>query len=195
MKIEITKVTTWNRVLNAARFTVGKEPIDKEPSQAFKTRMVYSEHSPIRLLEFDIKIYDAPSYVAMHLVRHKIGFEPFVATSRPDRTGKKVSRHDQRKDDPTNFQMSVNAAALIAVSRKRLCRHAESTTRELWRQIIDKLAESEPILASVCVPECVYRGFCPEGSTCGFSLSGIFKAARMQYITGIFDVQNNDKLK
>ena len=30
MKIEITKVTPWKDVLNAARFTQRKEPLDKD---------------------------------------------------------------------------------------------------------------------------------------------------------------------
>jgi hypothetical protein len=35
--------------------------------------------------------------------------------------------------------------------------------------VIDALAEKEPELASCCVPECVYRGFCPEFKSCGFA--------------------------
>lgn len=33
MEIQITKVTSWTDVLNAARFTQRKEPLDKEPSE------------------------------------------------------------------------------------------------------------------------------------------------------------------
>ena len=34
-KIErIERVTSWKRALNAARRTIGKEPIDKEPSDS-----------------------------------------------------------------------------------------------------------------------------------------------------------------
>ena len=58
MKIEIDRITSWQRVLNAARFTIGKEALDKEPSNKFKRSIIFSEHSPIRLLEFDVRMYD-----------------------------------------------------------------------------------------------------------------------------------------
>jgi hypothetical protein len=40
MKVEITKVTSWKDVLNAARFTQRKEPLDKEPSDDFKRKII-----------------------------------------------------------------------------------------------------------------------------------------------------------
>ena len=43
----------WIRVLNGARRTVGKKPINKEPSNAFKRKILLAEHNPIRLLEYD----------------------------------------------------------------------------------------------------------------------------------------------
>ena len=36
MRVEVTRLTSWNDVLNAARFTQRKEPLDKEPSEDFK---------------------------------------------------------------------------------------------------------------------------------------------------------------
>ena len=68
MKIEITKVTDWERVVDAARFTQRKEPLGKEPSDEFKKQMILSEHSPLRLLEFDIKMYGIPYWVSNHFV-------------------------------------------------------------------------------------------------------------------------------
>lgn len=50
---DIEQVTSWKRVLKAARRTIGKEPIDKEPSDSWKAKMLLAEHSPIRLLEFE----------------------------------------------------------------------------------------------------------------------------------------------
>lgn len=38
MKIEITRVTDWQRVVDAARFTQGKKPLRHEPSDEFKNR-------------------------------------------------------------------------------------------------------------------------------------------------------------
>lgn len=51
MKIEIKRVTDWQRVVDAARFTQGKEPLGHEPSDEFKKQMILSEHSPLRELE------------------------------------------------------------------------------------------------------------------------------------------------
>lgn len=46
IKIEIKKLTDWERVVDAARFTQRKEGLGKEPSQEFKKQMIISEHSP-----------------------------------------------------------------------------------------------------------------------------------------------------
>ena len=68
MKIEITKVTDWQRVVDAARFTQGKKSLGHEPSDEFKKQMILSEHSPLRELEFDIKMYGIPYWVSNHFV-------------------------------------------------------------------------------------------------------------------------------
>ena len=47
------RVTSWKRVLNAARRTIGKPSTDKEPSNSWKAKILLAEHSPIRLLEYD----------------------------------------------------------------------------------------------------------------------------------------------
>lgn len=56
----------WKRVVNAARRTWGKEPIDKEPSDKFKKSILLAEHSPIRLLEYDFTISDIRQWVTVH---------------------------------------------------------------------------------------------------------------------------------
>lgn len=68
MKIEITRVTDWQRVVDAARFTQGKEPLGHEPSDEFKKQMILSEHSQLRELEFDIKMYGLSQEVTEHSV-------------------------------------------------------------------------------------------------------------------------------
>lgn len=181
MKIEITKVTDWQRVVDAARFTQGKKSLGHEPSDEFKKQMILSEHSPLRELEFDIKMYGIPYWVSNHFVRH-VHAQPFVSTSRPDITGSKVSRHDMRQDDLVNLQLSLNAQEIINISKLRLCNKASNETREVWYKVIDELAIIEPYLASACVPQCVYRGFCPEPKSCGRSCAGTFKYHRQMYI-------------
>lgn len=167
MKIEIRRVTDWQRVVDAARFTQGKAPLGHEPSDKFKWEMIRSEHSPLRLLEFDIRIYGIPYYSMGHLVRH-VHAQPFVSTSRPDITHSGISRHDMPQDAPVNLQLSLNAQEIINISKVRLCGRAEATTRKVWKRVVDSLAELEPTLAKACVPQCIYRGLCPEQHSCGF---------------------------
>ena len=180
MKIEITRVTDWQRVVDAARFTQGKKSLGREPSDEFKKQMILSEHSPLRELEFDIKMYGIPYWVSNHFVRH-VHAQPFVSTSRPDITGSKVSRHDMRQDDLVNLQLSINAQEIINISKLRLCNKASKETREVWYKVIDELAQIEPYLASACVPQCVYRGFCPEPKSCGRTNTNFFTFTRKHY--------------
>ena len=74
----IDQVTSWRRVLDAARRTVGKKPLNKEPSSLWKRRILLAEHSPIRLLEFNFTWEDIRQWVTVHLVRHHEGCEKFV---------------------------------------------------------------------------------------------------------------------
>lgn len=178
----------WKRVLNAARRTWGKHPLDKEPSDKFKRKILLAEHSPIRLLEYDFTIEDIRQWVTVHLVRHHEGCEKFVHTQREDinqeiekmtkmvinllyeaellRDGWKP-RDYMFQGEGNDMDMTCNAQAFMNISRKRLCYGCPSKeTRQAWEIVIDMLKEIDPILAEKCVPECVYRGFCPETDRC-----------------------------
>lgn len=49
MKTEILKIKgDWGEVLSDCRLTVGKPPLGKEPSAAWKRGILIAEHSPIR---------------------------------------------------------------------------------------------------------------------------------------------------
>ena len=72
MEIEIKRITSWERVLNACRMTVNKKYLDKEPDDEFKKKLIRCEHSPLRLLEFDVTFHDVPYWVHTELVRHHI---------------------------------------------------------------------------------------------------------------------------
>ena len=65
--------------------------------------------------------------------------------------------------------MTANAQALINISRKRLCNCASKETREAWNNVKLSVSKIDPIVASKMVPECIYRGFCPELKCCGFA--------------------------
>lgn len=178
----------WIRVVNAARRTWGKGPIDHEPSDKFKRKVLLAEHSPIRLLEYDFTLENIRQWVTVHLVRHHEGCEKFVNSQRQDINGNVenitrnimdvLSREGLLRDDwkerdylfqgePNTMDMTCNAQAFINISRKRLCKGCPSPeTRRAWELVIEMLSEVDPILAEKCVPECVYRGFCPEGERC-----------------------------
>lgn len=171
----IEQVTSWKRVLNAARRTIGKQPLDKEPSDSWKAKMLLAEHSPIRLLEYDWSWSEIMQWVTTHLVRHHEGCEKFVHTQRGDRRTLleeyNVSSRNELPQGATNdMDMTANAQALINISRKRLCSCASKETREAWQQVKAAIAEIDPVMASKMVPECIYRGFCPEFmNPCGYS--------------------------
>lgn len=173
MKIEITKLTSWKDVLNAARFTQRKELLDKEPSTAFKKKIIRAEHSPLRCLMFNIDMYDIPYRTSVHFVRH-VHAQPFGSTSRPDIDDSMPPRSEQKKDDPVNLRLFLNAEEIINISRKRLCNKSELETRTVWRAVIKALKEVEPELANACVPNCIYRSFCPEFESCGLADSEFF---------------------
>ena len=156
----------WIRVVNAARRTVGKSPIDHEPSDRFKKKILLAEHSPIRLLEYDFTWEDIRQWVTAHMVRHHEGCEKFVHTQREDRTKLDVPRDELPQGTLNDMDMTCNAQSFINISRKRLCGCASPETRKAWNLVIEYLKEVDPKLASVCVPECIYRGFCPEVDNC-----------------------------
>ena len=70
---------------------------------------------------------------------------------------------------------------MIFISRKRLCRQASPETTAAWKMVLDAVKEVEPELHSVCVPECVYRGFCPEFKSCGYAQTEAFRKACAAY--------------
>lgn len=180
MRIEVKRVTTWNDVLDAARFTQGKTSINKEPTDKFKKNIIKAEHSPLRCLMFNIDLYDIPYYVSVHLVRH-IHAQPFVSTSRPDINGNMPPRSEQRKTDPVNMRLFLNAQEIINISKARLCNKAEKETRNIWRRVVYQLSLIEPLLSAACVPSCIYRSFCPEIKGCGFDKTFGFKCESEKY--------------
>ena len=168
----LEKVTSWKRVLNAARRAIGKKPVDKEPSNSWKAKLLLAEHSPIRLLEFDWTWGEIQQWVTTHLVRHHEGCEKFVHTQRVDRNPELegLSRDELPQGLLNDMDMTANAQALINISRKRLCSCASKETREAWKQVKEAIREVDPIMADKMVPECIYRGFCPEFiNPCGYA--------------------------
>ena len=82
-----------------------------------------------------------------------------------------------------DMDMTCNAQSFINISRKRLCYGcASKETRQAWEMVIEMLKEIDPILAEKCVPECVYRGFCPEiDRCCGYVNTDAYKKRLEEY--------------
>jgi len=138
--------------------------------------MLYAEHSPIRSCTYRITFEDIKSWVATHLVRHHIGIEPFVSTQRSDRTNTidEGQRDLLSQGALIKMHLVLNAQAWINISRKRLCSCASKETKIAWLLALTELDKIDPELRAVCVKECLYRGFCPERKTCGFTNSSAF---------------------
>ena len=180
LKVEIIQETSWIRALNAARRTIGKEEINKEPSDNWKARMLLAEHSPIKLVEYCIKFKSLRQWVGVHLLRH--GFTlPFIHSQREDRRELDCPRDELPQGTPNDQDFVVNAQTLINISRKRLCRCASKETREAWEAVKEEMKNVDPIMASKMVPNCVYSGFCRELNCCGYCSTEKFKKELEEY--------------
>lgn len=165
MKPDYIKIKgNWQEVVDDCRSTVSKPPLGHEPSKAFKRSILLAEHSPIRNIVVRWKWSDMPSWEATHWSRHK--WECFITTQRSDRTG--VPRDKLPQDAPVDFVGVSNAQHLIDTWHKRLCHQAAKETRETAKDFKEALYEIEPELSDVLVPNCIYRGGCPEMKTCWF---------------------------
>ena len=171
---------TWRQVADCANNTINMDEGEVEPSPRWKKRMLLSEHSPIREIQIDAKWKRIKYWIAMHLCRHKYGIEHYVGTQRSDRTG--VPRDNLPQGALVPYRFSANAQAILTISRKRLCLgNPAKETREQWMAFLDKLKDYQPELVSVCVPDCVYRGWCYEMRSCGYSKTEEYKEELTRY--------------
>lgn len=152
----------WMRCLFLARITQGSERFTV-PSENWRRNLIASEHSPARTLPFTIALWGVPYFVSVHLVRHKFGVEHYVKSQRSN-----PNRGESRQDARVNHVMDLNLQALINMARKRLCVHADATTRAVMNEIRTAVIEKDPIYADFLVPDCIYRGGCYEFTSCGY---------------------------
>lgn len=169
----------WGSVKRAARATVSRDGEGQYPSPEWKKSILLAEHSPIRKIKVTWQWKNLPNWVSVHFVRHKYGIEHWVSTQRSDRTG--IPRDKLPQDQPVNHMCEANAQALINISRKRLCTQASPETRKAWQEVKETVRKYEPELASVMVPECIYRGFCPEMHPCGFAETEAYQKRLAEY--------------
>lgn len=173
MNVKILDVKgTWRSVANAARVTIGLEDGQGEPTSRWKKRILLAEHSPIRKLFINWRWTNLLSWVSVHFVRHKHGIEHWVRSQRSDRTG--INRDELKQSEMIEHECEANAQAIINISRKRLCNQASVQTQEAWIKFLTKLQNKQPELVSVCVPDCIYRGWCYEYDSCNYHLTQEF---------------------
>ncbi len=165
MKTEITKLLfDWRDVKNISRTTVNKVHTGNNATTRFKKLLLISEHSPIRELVTRWRWESIKSWVATHFSRHK--WECYIGTQRTDRTG--VDRDVEPQGKELDMDCSANAQQLIDTGRKRLCYCSSKNTREAFEAVkVGLKQKGEAEVSDVLVPNCVYRGFCPEFSACG----------------------------
>lgn len=156
----------WKRVKNHCRTTDNKDFTENDASETFKKKLLISEHSPIRLLEFDWSWNGIKYWVSQHWARHK--FEKFVSTQRDDRRHDGVHRDDSPQGTLVKLDCYANMQNLIDAWRKRLCFQCAKETRELAEDLKIRLHETHPIESDVLCPNCIYRCGCPEFYPCGF---------------------------
>lgn len=201
MEVTVTRDTSWERAVNAARRTIGKGPLGHDPSDKWKTMVTMAEHSPIKLVEYTISFKDLKQRVGVHLLRHAYVL-PFIHSQRSDRREDIAELTDKYMDivsddikndpyfnrsdvlpqgQPNDQDFVVNVQTLINISRKRLCSCASKDTRAAWKAVKDAISEIDPVVAKCMVPNCIYRGRCPEMNTCGYYKTKKFQKELDEY--------------
>ena len=168
MEIKIERKTNWSDVRDAARTTMWKLPDGKEPTSEWKRKILLARHSPIEALIFKITMKDIPYWVSVHLVRHKVGITHWVSSQRDDRHNNPIPRAEMPQGALVTHTMLINAQALIAVSKKRLCNQASPETRNVWHAVCAEMFKVDAEMAWAMRPECDWcGGHCPEMKGCG----------------------------
>jgi hypothetical protein len=185
LEVKLIKYPTdedWIIARNNALITQRKYS-NNVPSSKLKTKFLFSEHSPIRSLEFIWEWIDIPSWTSVHFVRHDEGIEHFVSSQRND-IQDKYDRRKAPQDSPVNHRCVANAQAILQISRARLCSRASQETRESWVLFLNSIKDFAPELYSLCVRPCVYRnGICPEVfSPCGYNKTDKFQSELSDYL-------------
>ncbi|MCP4336534.1 MAG: hypothetical protein GY679_01625 [Mycoplasma sp.] len=167
IEIRILNATPWQDIRKAALNTIGKRELanKKELTPELLKKYLISEHSPIRAVTLEITFKGMYSPTSVHFCRH-VHSIPFVTTSREDRTGK-----ERGLDTPVDHMAQWNLQALIDMMRKRLCVGSCSRDTYNWALSLKlKLMKSEDeylkTIGEILVPNCIYRGGCPEFKPC-----------------------------
>lgn len=162
MKLKVDKITDTTLLSTAVEHVFGIK------TKGNMTKWYTSEHSPIRTQLFVIYGTDIPYSVVMQLRTHdKNGALFLVEPGRPDTGTERAKNYvGNYRDMPRNVFIMCNAQHLIDWSRKRLCNKTEDKTRLFFNELKNLIKEIDSDLADHMIPNCVYRGKCPEFSSC-----------------------------
>lgn len=159
MKVDVVKIVDESWMREACKFTSGAD------TKITLEKIYRCEHSPMRTQRFIVRMYDIPTFVSVHLVRHSVGVLHFVKSNREDRPG---CTGDTGRRHPVNHMMDINAQSLVNMARRRLCAKAHLETIKVMVMIKNAISTVDPDLSKFMVPECIYRGGCHELRSCGF---------------------------
>lgn len=146
----------WDKALHAARVTQNPntEWTGEFPSEQWKKRLLYSEHSPLRepRVYLTVEMYNKSQN---HLVRHSTGMMWYISTLRTDlKNSNDVEVH--RLTERTAV-LSINLAGLLQMARTRLCFKTEEATRKVMKSIVDTVVDADPTLfmeGNMFYPDC-----------------------------------------
>ena len=202
--IKIEQMVGWEWAKKLILRTQNKKPKTPFPTSKQKLEWLLAEHSPIKVVEWCIDIDNLRQWVGVHLLRHPFVL-PFISSQRSDRVedkeaqiemvlsyikediindplfDKKEWRDYRLQGSTNNHSFVVNAQTLINISKKRLCHQASKETRDVWLLVHDCIKEQDKEMAAAMVPTCIYRGFCPEITCCGYVLSNKYKEELNKY--------------
>lgn len=176
-KVNILKAPTdedWALCKRCTLNTVGKKSTTL-PTPEWKHKLLLSEHSPIRTLNFCIEM-EIPYYVSVHFCRHFIGVTHFVQSQRNDRQDK-YDRTTAPQNAMVSHLMYVNAQELMFMARRRLCMQADPFTRRVMEEICKQVTQMCPEFVGTLEPMCSYRGGrCTEFNCCGLNQKYLLSA-------------------
>lgn len=161
LKVIIEKMDVdWKEIKNMCLTTIGAKDTKKEPSDEWKKNLLICRHSPLRNSRIVIKLENVKFFVMGHLVRHHVGIEKFVLSSRTDRTG--VPREERKQTDLVDMRIVCNVEALLNISERRLCMQADVDTIKVWKAVLEAIKEYDEDIYWACCPSCVRAGGCIE---------------------------------
>lgn len=169
MEIELRRYPTMDDLRWMKECTIGTmgKEVKTAPTSEFVRKLLVARHSPIRELRFSYVIRDIPYWVSVHLVRHHVGFQPYVQSQRNDRQDS-YDRTKAPQDMPVTMRVTLNAEALLTLANKRLCMKASPETREVVQRMCALAEQVMPELKGLLVPMCQYHnGICYEIQPCG----------------------------